>query len=48
VVFATKDNHIGFYVMGLIPLIPKPYRNGLIHDGTTNENDWERLATKEE
>ena len=46
-VFATTDNHIGYYSLGHIPIRNNP-ENIYIQDGTKSINDWVRFVSPEE
>ncbi|KRW99262.1 hypothetical protein PPERSA_03968 [Pseudocohnilembus persalinus] len=40
IVFATADNHIGFYSTGRLPIRKNPKQGLFIQDGTNSENNW--------
>lgn len=39
-VYSTRDNHIGYYAIGLIPLRKHPHNGMYVKDGTNSDNDW--------
>lgn len=38
--YATADDHIGYYAIGLIPLRRHPHMGMYVKDGTNSDNDW--------
>lgn len=39
-VYITKDNHIGYMSVGVIPIRKNIHSGMYIKDGTSSENDW--------
>lgn len=39
-IYATKDNHIGYVAMGLVPLRRHPHMGMYVQNGSSSDNDW--------
>lgn len=47
IVYATVDNHIGYYAQGRFPVKHNPNHHHF-HNGTNSHSEWIRFYTKEE
>lgn len=43
-IYATKDDHIGYVAIGALPIRASPDDGNYIKDGTSSANDWRGLV----